>query len=221
MTDNENKELFAAAAREAEGLHGMPLADIMGNPDKYERFDEPSSNAMMCAAAAELVDCAVLGCSTEVSTEEVYDYNKMSYCPKHDPGEWDGVLTAALGRQDKETAQSMGYPEAWPLSPKQAQQLSGASDKRMIEHGEGSEFWLIQIDDGADFWNDLSVYGNNAELFDIVEVFWCETEECEDFKPLLNIGPDRRALTVQRVLDFCKSPACAPLEDKPLESSGV
>jgi len=56
MTDNENKELFAAAAREAEELHGVSLAEIMSNPDKYERFDEPSSNAMMCAAAEPVED---------------------------------------------------------------------------------------------------------------------------------------------------------------------
>jgi hypothetical protein len=56
MTDNENKELFAAAAREAEELHGVSLAEIMSNPDKYERFDEPSSNAMLCAAASEPVE---------------------------------------------------------------------------------------------------------------------------------------------------------------------
>ena len=56
MTDEENKELFAAAAREAKELHGVSLAEIMSNPDKYERFDEPSSNAMMCAAAGLVED---------------------------------------------------------------------------------------------------------------------------------------------------------------------
>ena len=56
MTDNENKELFKAAAQEAEELHGVSLAEIMSDPDRYERFDEPSSNAMMCAAAAEPVE---------------------------------------------------------------------------------------------------------------------------------------------------------------------
>ena len=59
MTDNENKKLFKAAAREAEELHGVSLAEIMSNPDKYERFDEPSSNAMMCAAAADSEDSEV------------------------------------------------------------------------------------------------------------------------------------------------------------------
>ena len=52
MTDNENKELFKAAAREAEELHGVSLAEVMSNPDKYDNWDAPSSNAMMCAAAA-------------------------------------------------------------------------------------------------------------------------------------------------------------------------
>lgn len=56
MTDNENKELFKAAARDAEELHGVSLAEIMSNPDKYENWDAPSSNAMMCAAAAEPVE---------------------------------------------------------------------------------------------------------------------------------------------------------------------
>tara|TARA_R100001082_G_C4355662_1_gene156741 strand:- start:1067 stop:1723 length:657 start_codon:yes stop_codon:yes gene_type:complete len=218
MTDNDNKELFKAAAQEAEELHGVSLAEVMSNPDRYERFDEPSPNAMMCSAA-ELVDCGVLGCSTKVSTEEVYDYNNMSYCPKHDPEEWGNVLTAALGRQDNETAWSMGYPEAWLLSPKQAQQLSGASDKRMVKHGESSEFWLVQIDDGAGFWCAITENGTEARIYDIVVRYWCEENEGTTCETLL-IGEDS-FLTVQRVIDFCKGPACAPLEDKPLESSGV
>ena len=32
MTDKENKELFKAAAQEAEELHGVSLAEVMSTP---------------------------------------------------------------------------------------------------------------------------------------------------------------------------------------------
>ena len=219
MTDNENKELFKAAAQEAEELHGVSLAEIMSNPDKYDldldefhrssdgasvaevvkRFDEPSSNAIMCASA-EMVDCGVFGCSAKVSTEEAYDYNDTTYCEKHDPEEWDKVITATFGRQNYK---EMGH-DAWLLSPEQAQQLSGASDERMIEHQPHPEFepefWLIQIDDGADFWCAISESGTDAKLFDVVVRFWCEENEGTTCETLEN---RESLLTVQRVLDFC------------------
>ena len=36
LEDYENEELFETAGREAEELHGAPLAEVMSNPDKYE-----------------------------------------------------------------------------------------------------------------------------------------------------------------------------------------
>ena len=51
VSTRANLVLFAEAEKEAKELHGVSLAEVMSNPDKYERFDEPSSNAMMCAAA--------------------------------------------------------------------------------------------------------------------------------------------------------------------------
>jgi hypothetical protein len=77
MTDNDNKELFAAAAREAEELHGVSLAEIMSNPDKYERFDEPSPNAMMCAAAAESEDVERIKKELEDTKEELERLQKF------------------------------------------------------------------------------------------------------------------------------------------------
>jgi len=35
--DELHKELFAQAAKEAEELQGVSLAEIMSNPDKYEK----------------------------------------------------------------------------------------------------------------------------------------------------------------------------------------
>jgi len=32
-----HRELFAQAAKDAEELHGVSLAEAMGNPDKYEK----------------------------------------------------------------------------------------------------------------------------------------------------------------------------------------
>ena len=34
--DELHKELFAQAARDAKELHGVSLAEVMSNPDKYE-----------------------------------------------------------------------------------------------------------------------------------------------------------------------------------------
>ena len=35
--DELHKELFAQAAKDAEELHGVSLAEVMSNPDKYEK----------------------------------------------------------------------------------------------------------------------------------------------------------------------------------------
>ena len=35
--DELHKELFTQAAREAKELHSASLAEVMGNPDKYEK----------------------------------------------------------------------------------------------------------------------------------------------------------------------------------------
>ncbi len=35
--DELHRELFAQAAKEAEELQGVSLAEIMSNPDKYEK----------------------------------------------------------------------------------------------------------------------------------------------------------------------------------------
>ena len=35
--DELHKELFAQAAKDAKELHGVSLAEVMSNPDKYEK----------------------------------------------------------------------------------------------------------------------------------------------------------------------------------------
>lgn len=183
---------------------GASLAEVI------EGFDAPSENALMCASA-ELLACPVIGCPALVSTEEVYADHGMAFCPEHDPEDWDGILTSALGRQNYK---EMGH-DTWLLSPEQAQQLSGASDAVMTRrktHPEFTpEFWLIQIDDGADFWFAITENGTGARIYDVVVRYWCEENDGTTFETLLN--GDESFLTVQRVLDFCTGPACAPLED--------